>query len=451
MSMPPPAANTPDPYAPWRISNFRRYAFSWFLMMFSKHVEFAAVSFHFVNLYDKKTAAFAIGVMALVQAIPVMLLAIPGGQLADRFDRRVILISTIGVTVLGSVALLAVIVLEAPVLWIYGCLIVGAIGRALGSPSRASLLPQLIPAKIFPQAVTWNSTAFYIATVTGPLVGGVLVAIADVRESLAGCLGPSLGGILEVAFKNAAPAFALLVVCRLTAMGAVFLIRHRAPPRGDQPMSWESVAAGAKFVWRTKLILATITLDLFAVLLGGAIYLLPIYANDILKVGAWGFGFLRAADAVGAMCMAFCLAHRPLRKRAGAALVLAIAAFGVWTIVFGVSESFWLSMAALFFIGAMDNISVVVRHTLVQMLTPDEMRGRVSAINGIFIVASNDLGGLESGLVAGLFGPVISVVSGGIGSILVVIGAISLWPQLLKIGSLDSIQPAALPEPDRET
>jgi len=444
-------ANTPDPYAPWRIPDFRRYAFSWFLMMFSKHVEFAAVSFHFVKMYSPEKAALAIGMMALVQALPVMLLAIPGGQLADRFDRRLILLSTIAITVLSSTGLLAVIFLETPVLWIYICLTVGAIGRALGSPSRASLLPQLVPAKIFSSAITWNSTAFYIATVTGPVVGGLIVAMSEKQELLISLLGPVVGNFMAAFSVNAVPAFVLIVLCRMIAIAAISMIRHRAPARTDQPVSWKSVAAGTRFVWRTKLILATITLDLFAVLLGGAIYLLPIYANDILKVGASGFGFLRAADAVGAMCMALWLAHRPPLKRAGVTLVWAIVGFGAATIVFGLSRNFWLSMGMMFAIGALDNISVVVRHTLVQMLTPDEMRGRVSAVNGIFIVASNDIGGLESGLVAWLFTPVFSVVSGGVGTILVVIGAICIWPQILKIGSLDSIQPASLAEPDRET
>lgn len=444
-------APTSDPYAPWRISNFRQYAFSWFLMMFSKHVEFAAVSFHFVRMYSKEEAALAIAMMALVQAVPVMLLAIPGGQIADRLDRRLILLSTIAITVIASIGMVTVIFLEAPVVWIYACLGVAAIGRALGSPSRASLLPQLVPAKMFSKAITWNTTAFYIATVTGPIVGGVLVGIADNTQSVVEHIGPSVGGFLTIISKNAVSAFVLIALCRMMAMLAVFLIRHRAPVHNDQPMSLESVVAGARFVWRTKLILATITLDMFAVLLGGFIYILPIYAEDILHVGAWGFGFLRAADAVGAMCMALWIIHRPPMKRAGVTLVWAIIGFGGVTILFGISTNFWLSMVALFIIGALDNISVVVRHTLVQMLTPDEMRGRVSAINGIFIVASNDLGGLESGLVAWLFTPVVSVVSGGVGTILAVIGAVALWPQLLKIGSLDSIEPASLQEPDRET
>jgi MFS family permease len=204
--------------------------------------------------------------------------------------------------------------------------------------------------------------------------------------------------------------------------------------------------AGVRFVWNTKLILATITLDLFAVLLGGATYLLPIYAKDILQVGPSGLGLLRAADAVGAVGMAMAIAHLPPMRRAGITLLWAVAGYGVATIIFGLSQWFWLSMLMMFLIGALDNISVVVRHTLVQMLTPDEMRGRVSAVNNVFIVASNDLGGLESGLTAWLFTPVISVVGGGIGTILVVLGAMRLWPQILGIGSLTAIRQVPIAE-----
>ena len=440
-----------DPYAPWRIPDFRLYTSSWFLMMFSKHVETLAVAVHLVEKYDEKGACLALSLMALVQALPVMLLAIAGGQLADRFDRRSVLLGTLAISVTASVGMVVTIMLGAPTPWMYVCLGVGAVGRALGSPSRAALLPQLVPAKIFTKAVTWNSTAFYIASVTGPVIGGLIVAMAENQAAIVEYMGPTVGGFLAAISENAASAFVLVFLCRLSAMAAVFMIRHRKPANSEQPISWKSVAAGARFVWRTKLILATITLDLFAVLLGGAIYLLPIYADDILHVGASGLGFLRAADAIGAMCMAVWLAHRPPLKRAGVTLLWAVVGFGAATIVFGLSRNFWLSMGMMLIVGAMDNISVVVRHTLVQMLTPDEMRGRVSAINGVFIVASNDLGGLESGLMALWFTPVISVVSGGIGTILVVIGAVCVWPQLLKIGSLDSVQPASIPEPDRET
>jgi predicted MFS family arabinose efflux permease len=223
-------------------------------------------------------------------------------------------------------------------------------------------------------------------------------------------------------------------------------VRCRPTAPREQSVSWENLAAGLRFVWGNKMILAALTLDLLAVLIGGLTYLLPIFAIDILHVGKSGLGFLRSAEAVGAVCMALLIAHRPPMQRAGRTMLWAVAGFGAATVVFGFSESFWLSMAMMFLIGAFDNISVVVRHTLVQALTPDAMRGRVSAVNNVFIVASNDLGGLESGVAAKLFGPLIAVVGGGIGALLVVLGAAWKWPDLLRIGSLQSLKPIELAE-----
>jgi MFS family permease len=414
----------PDPYVNWRNADFRRYESSWFAMTFSKQVETLAVAVYFVNTYYSATdAPLALGMLGLVQALPVMLLAIAGGQLADRFERRKVVMATLGLSTLASAGLLTVALLDGPVMWIYVLLGVGAVGQALGSPSRAALLPQLVRTEVFTNAITWNATTFYIAAVTGPMVGGELMVLSE----------------------NPAPAFAVVMVCRLLALASMAAVRHRSAERSEQSISWESVVAGIRFVWNTKLILATITLDLFAVLLGGATYLLPIYAKDILQVGPSGLGLLRAADAVGAVCMAMAIAHLPPMRRAGVTLLWAVAGCGVATIIFGLSQWFWLSLLMMFLVGALDNISVVVRHTLVQMLTPDEMRGRVSAVNNVFIVASNDLGGLESGLTAWLFSsPVISVVGGGIGTILVVLGAMRIWPQILGIGSLAAIRPVPI-------
>lgn len=418
----------PDPYAPWRIPDFRRYACGWFAVTFSKQIETLAVAVYFVSIYDRADASLALGAMGLVQALPVMLLAIAGGQLADRFQRRRVVISMTTLGTIASAGLLVVAMLHAPVVWIYLMLGLGAIAQALGSPSRAALLPQLVPAEQFSKAVTWNSSVFYSAVVTGPAIGGVILAMSkDPATPL---------------IENPAPAFVVVLACRFVALTALTLMRYRHVDRSDQPVSWDSVVAGIRFVWRTKLILATITLDMFAVLLGGVTYLLPIYAKDILHVGSTGLGLLRSADAIGAVCMAMLLTHLPPMRRAGVALLWAIAGYGLATIIFGLSEWFWLSLLMMFMIGALDNISVVVRHTLVQMLTPDEMRGRVSAVHGVFIVASNDLGGLESGLTAWLVGPVVSVVAGGIGTILVVLGATRLWPQILSLGQLNDIRPA---------
>jgi MFS family permease len=415
-----------DPYAPWRSRDYRRYAFSWFATTFSKQVETLAVAVYFVEIYKPTDAPLALGLMALVQAMPVMLLAIAGGQLADRLDRRHVVMATLSLGVAASAGLLTVALLGGSVPWIYLFLGIGAVGQALGSPSRAALLPQLVPSELFSNAVMWNSSVFYTASVTGPAIGGMILAMSG--------------------NENLAPAFAVVLACRLLAVAAITLMRYRQAERPAESISWQSVMAGIRFVWNTKVILATITLDLFAVLLGGATYLLPIYAKDILHVGPTGLGFLRAADAVGSVCMAMTLAHLPPMRRAGSTLLWAVAGFGLATIIFGLSDWYWLSLMMMLVVGALDNISVVVRHTLVQMLTPDEMRGRVSAVNSVFIVASNDLGGLESGLTAWLFGPVISVVGGGVGAIVVVLGVMRLWPQILRIGSLDSIRPVDVAE-----
>lgn len=427
-----------DPYALWRSPNYRRYAGSWFLIVFTRMVELAAIRFTLAAAYGATRASFLLGLLGLVQALPVMLLFIPGGHLADRFDRRTVMVLSYSLGVVASAGMVTVAALHGSFIWIYVLLAIGAVGWALGFPSRQALLPHLVPAESFSQAVAWNSSAFYLASVTGPIAGGFIL---DQFGS---------NGLLA--------SFVLVLLCRTLAVGALAMIPSQRAEHGEQTASWENLVAGIRFVWRTKLILASIVLDMFAVLLGGAVYLLPVFATDILHVGPRGFGVLSAADALGAICMLLFLTHRPPMKRPGVTLLWAVAGFGAATTVFGLSRSFWLSFAMMFLVGAFDNVSVVIRHTLVQMLTPDRMRGRVSAVNGVFIVASNDLGGLESGLTAGLFGqwfgaargPVLSVVVGGLGAILVVLGVRLRWPQILGIKPLDKIEPVSPTETDRE-
>jgi MFS family permease len=424
----------PDPYALWKTPDYRHYAVSWFLIVFSRRVEFIAISVYLTRTYDARTAALALGILALVQALPAILLSVPGGQLADRFNRHRVMTLAFSLGVVSAAGLLATVWLGGSIELLYLAMMVGSIGGALGGPSRQAMLPQMIPPELFSTGVAWNSTVFYTAWVVGPIIGGGLMAVA-----------PSL-----TVFDSMALAFGLALWCRTVAIALILRIRCR-PGNGDKrAASWKSVVAGIRFVWSTKPILATITLDMFAVLLGGVTYLLPVYAEKILHVGSLGLGALQSADAVGAICMAIFLAHRRPLRRPGVTLLWAVAGFGTATIVFGVSMNFWLSLSMMFVVGALDNISVVVRHTLVQMLTPDAMRGRVSAVNSVFITASNELGGMESGFVAWLFTPVISVVAGGIGTILVVLGVWQIWPQVLKIGSLDSIQPVAPTDDDRE-
>jgi len=300
--------------------------------------------------------------------------------------------------------------------------------RAVAMPAGQSMMPLLVPRDLFSNAVTWRTSAFHLASTVGPALGGLLIAQCRLPAVVYG--------------TNAA----------LTLAGVACLAGVRVPAAGTtgETLSVRTLLAGVRFVWQTKLILAAMTLDLFAVLLGGATALLPVYAKDILHVGPTGLGWLRAAPAIGAFGMGLFLAHRPPLQRAGPAMLTAVLGFGLATIVFGVSRSYALSLAVLFLTGVLDNISVVVRHTLIQTATPDVLRGRVSAVNGLFISCSNELGGFESGLVAACFTTVVSVVSGGVGTILVVLGVAGAWPQLRKLRGLHQAQSPVTEEEEAE-
>jgi MFS family permease len=304
--------------------------------------------------------------------------------------------------------------MEGPVPWYFVFLFLIGVARAFSAPARWAIVPQVVPLESLSNAVTWNSSGWQVAAT----------------------LGPALGGWVIAATGHAAGAYVLASVCALVCAALVAGIHLRPVKRESRAVSLASLLAGLRFVWGTPLILATITLDLFAVLLGGATALLPIYASDILTVGPTGLGWLRAAPSIGALVMALVMAHRPPLRRAGRALLVSVAGFGVATVVFGLSHDPYLSFLMLALTGALDNVSIVVRGTLVQLLTPDEMRGRVSAVNAIFIVSSNELGAFESGVTAAWFGPVWSVVAGGIGTVLVVLAVMARWPQVLRLGPL---------------
>ena len=280
------------------------------------------------------------------------------------------------------------------------------------------MLPQILPLTAFSNAVTWNSSVFGVANVAGPALGGFIIAYA---------------GFAPVYLFDALAAFAFLLL--------LLPIRYRSETVEKTGRSTAHLFAGLRFVWADKRILSSITLDLFAVLFGGAVALLPIYADRILGVGAIGLGWLRAAPAIGSMTMALFLAHRPPMKRPGITLLWAVAGFGLAIIGFGISTWFPLSLLFLLFSGALDNISVVVRHSLVQLLTPDSMRGRVSAINQIFIGSSNELGGLRAGLMAAWLGAVPATIIGGIITIAVTAGVARLWPRIRTVPPLNSIHP----------
>ena len=402
-----------DPYAALRIRDFRLFIIGSFVANLGIQMQLTALRW---EIYERTGQALNLGLVGLAEYLPVLLLVLPAGHLADRVDRRRIIFFSYLAMGCCSLGLAYVSHTQANVLWDYVLLVIIGCARAFAHPARASLVPSLVPREIFSNAVTWSTSSYHLACVVGPAAGGFLL--------------DAFGGATQVFLSDSGAAMSF---CFL-----LLLIRYRPPIRDPHTMTTTSLAAGFTFAWRTPLVLGAIALDMFAVLLGGAVALLPIYAKDILQVGPRGLGLLQAAPAVGALIMAFILAHRPPMKKAGKALFLSVIGFGVATIIFGVSRWFSLSLLMLFCTGFLDTISVVIRHTLVQLSTPDELRGRVSAINFLFIGASNELGGFESGLVAQWFGATISVVSGGVGTLLVVAIFAILFPQLRRYGRLGS-------------
>jgi MFS family permease len=298
---------------------------------------------------------------------------------------------------------------------IYALLLGIGIARAFNDPASSTLLPQTVPPDLFPNAATWSNSSWQFASITGPALAGLLIGFFN-----------------SVTFIYIFDALAAILFCIMLTR-----IKGRQLALAEKSATWKSLAQGFRFMRDTKVILAAITLDMFAVLFGGAVALLPIYATDILQVGAQGLGILRAAPSVGALVMAFLLAQLPPMKNAGRNLLLAVTGFGLATIVFGLSRSFLVSLLMLALIGGLDNISVVIRGTLLLTQTPDEMRGRISAVNSIFIGVSNELGSFESGLAAALLGPIVAVVAGGVGTIIVVLVVARIWPEMGRLKTLN--------------
>ncbi len=405
-----------DPYAALRVRDFRFFMSGNFFAVLGMQMQTAAVAW---EMYERTESNIAVGITGLAQFVPVLGLAFFTGSFADRADRRRIMMAALAVIALASLALASFQPKFAAdrVTLMYSCLFFSGVARAFQQPARASFLAQVMPRESFSNAVAWNTGAFHLASALGPAVAGLLIAVFKT---------PMIVYLID---GVAATCFLLLLAC----------VESRPITPTESESKFEELAAGLSFLWRSPIVLGAISLDMFAVLLGGAMTLLPVYASkEILDVGPTGYGWMRAAPAVGAFAMSVWLAYRPPLERAGRALLWSVAGFGVATIVFGLSRSFWLSVAMLVFTGAFDNISVVVRHTLVQVLTPNELRGRVSAVNGLFIGASNELGGFESGLVAEFFTPTISVVSGGIGTIGVVAATAYFFPPLRRYGRLGS-------------
>ena len=364
-----------------------------------------AISWH---MYELTGSAWDLGLVGLFQFIPALVMALPAGHVIDRLHRGRIFATCMLVLALVAVVLgMATWQAQASrelifvVAWVLG------VTRAFQMPAQQAITPLLVPKHLFQRAIALSSTGVEVSVIGGPAIGGVLY----------------LSGALTV-YSVCAVLFTLSMLLTLWVRYE-HVVRHNS-------LSWQSLFAGVAFVWERKVLLGAISLDLFAVLLGGATALLPIFARDILHVGPDGLGLLRAAPAAGALCMSIVITRWPIQRQVGYKLLAAVAVFGLASSVFGMSDSFVLSLAALAVTGAADNISVVTRLTLMQLETPDEMRGRVAAVNGVFIGASNELGEFESGLTAALWGPVASVVAGGVGTVLIAVSWLKLFPALAR-------------------
>jgi len=372
------------------------------------------------QVYEITKRPLDLGLVGLAQFLPSVLLFLVAGHAADRFHRRRLIVACYSGYAFCAGSLLYLTLHGVHSVYpIYAVLVLLGVVRCFSGPVSRALLPQLVPEKDFGNAVAWASSIYQCAIV----------------------LGPSLGGIVYAASRGPAAVYTLSAIAASAAALSTFQIKVQSITRTPEPLNWKTTLAGLRYIWREKLILGSISLDLFAVLLGGAVALLPVYAREILSIGPWGLGILRSAPAAGAACMAIFIAHKPLGRRAGSTMLWCVAGFGVATILFGISRSLVLSLLALFLVGATDMVSVIVRQMLIQVGTPDEMRGRVNAVDMIFIGASNELGQFESGLTAQWFGAVPAVVLGGLGTLVVT----GLWawyfPELRRAS--DGAKPAA--------
>ena len=404
------------PYAAFAHADFRRYQLGRFVAVLGVQMGSVAVAW---EVYDLTRRPLDLGFVGLAQFLPAVLLSLFTGAVADRFDRRRVVAVCHAVLALGWLLLALRATLGVRDLGVvYGVLVLLGTARAFQGPAASALVPNLVPPADLSNAVAWASTTWQVATIAGPSLGGLSL----------GLLSPT--GVYAV--SASAAVFALVNTLRVAP-------RPAAPRTAEPPM--DRLLAGIRYVWRTPVVLGCISLDLFAVLLGGAVALLPVFARDILHAGPWALGVLRSAPAVGAALMALWLAHHPIARHAGRWMLVSVAVFGAATVVFGLSSSLALSVAALAVAGASDMVSVVIRQHAVQVATPDAMRGRVSAVNLVFVGASNELGEFESGVTAQFLGPVRAVVVGGVGTLLVVATWAGLFPALRTLDRLDELGP----------
>ncbi len=387
-----------SPYATLRIPDFRRLLLSHGTLTLGREAQIVVVGW---QVFALTRDPLTLGLIGLAEALPYIAIALYAGHVADRTERRSMAIGGTVAIVLSAVALLVLTVtpgaITAQRVWpVYLIVALSATARSFMRPAVFALSAEVVPRELYANAVAWRSSSWHLAAVAGPALGGLLY----------GFKGPTL-------------AYTVVIVFMAFSLAAIASVEHRVTPQPAEMALGESLQSGIRFVWRDPVLLAAMTLDLFAVLFGGAVALLPAFA-DLLNAGPEGLGLLRAAPAAGSILTGMVIAHRPAMRRAGFALFASVAAFGACMILFALSRSLWLSFAILFASGVCDNVSVVIRGTLLQMRTPEEMMGRVSAVNQIFIGASNEIGAFESGVAARLLGVVPSVIFGGCMTLLVV-------------------------------
>ena len=406
------APATGDRFAAFRHASYARFFLARFLAVFATQIISVSVGW---QMYDETRSTIYLGLIGLFQFLPSLLLILVTGTAADRYNRRAIVSICLVISALCAAALLFLTVTDSfSPLPVFGILLVFGVERAFMAPAVQSLAPNLVPEKDLANSIAWNSSSWQAASIVGPVAGGLLYGL------------------------NATVAYSVALAFMIFAALLVFTIPKPVQKRMSEAVNWGTILAGFRFISSEKVVLGAISLDLFAVLLGGAVALMPVFARDVLTLGPWGLGLLRAAPGVGAILVAIWLAAYPIRHHAGTTMFVGVALFGAATVVFGLSESAWLSILALCLMGASDMISVYVRETLIALWTPDAVRGRVNAVNMVFVGASNELGEFRAGTMAAAFGAVPAVVIGGFGTLAVSIVWAMGFPQLRRIDTLDA-------------
>jgi MFS family permease len=410
---------TRETYAVLRFRDFRFLLFANFLASLAQAMISVTVGW---ELYQRTGSALALGMVGLVQIVPNVLVSLPAGQYVDRTDQQRVAVLATMLVGAAAAGLATISFVDGPYWSIYVCLFLIGIARAFRSPTQGALLAAIIPSSHFSDAAAWSSSASQTASILGPALGGLGVAMA-------GAPGP--------VYTTSA---IMLVVCA----GALGILNPRPIERSVEKLSVDSLLSGIRFLYRTKVLFAGSVLDMVGVLFGGAMALLPIFAEDVLHVGSTGLGFLRAAPAIGAVITSLVVAHRGPFMKAGPTFLLTVVGFGAATVLFGASRSMALSLVALGLVGAFDSISMVIRHTMTLTYTPDHMRGRVGAVNYVFIGMSNEFGDFFSGALAAMIGATAAVILGGMGTLAVVPVAAWLWPEIRRLGE---IRPVVESEP----